>query len=245
MVKKNFMEVEKFIFKPLGMQTGSIAAQNTAFKGGIAVSVAAPKQAEKQPANVVNDNQEVKEEERKKYTDKDISDARTSGYEEGYNKGYKAAKTEADELNKKINESLQNIGRKFDKIKEERKAEDAKRTGQIAEIVLRLAKKVADVSLLTAPLQRLEKAIEDSLEILYEEPALVIYVNNALVEDLEKRLAALFGKKMFKGKVDVKGRADIEPGSFNIEWEGGGMKSNVSELWQDIEKINENLFVKN
>lgn len=244
--------MEKFNFQSLVKEKNGPVVDASSFKSGFEKVFAPYKQSEPdqivdlpsahiespppQPAPPVVQNS---------YNEKDLTDSKTKGFEEGYAKGYKDAKSASDELNAKINESLNVVVGKLGEVLQAKKFEDEQNNADVAQMVIRVAKKVSDAAFVNNSAEAIEKVVSKSFEMLFSEPKIIISVNSAVADGISERIAALAKDSGFKGEFEIKPTNNIGAGGCEIEWQGGGLKCDKDSAWQEIDKIAGGLFGEN
>ncbi len=243
------MQVDKFKFNSLAPEKGAVISGGD-FKVGLqqAVKVTEAERVPVAPGNVARvENKAVEhgrapEPKAVAYSEKDLADHKMKGYEEGYAKGYSSAKTDADDVSRKIEANLKTIDARLAQIIEANKANADKTEKEIADVVIRIARKVADTALANNPVAEVEKIIKRSFELLFNEPQLIIYVSNDIVGEVEKKIGHLASKEGFKGQVEIKGKAEIAIGGCTVEWQGGGLKVDKQDVWDEINRMCSEIF---
>jgi flagellar assembly protein FliH len=84
-------------------------------------------------------------------------------------------------------------------------------------------------------LDEVEGVLATCLEQLKNEPRLVAYVPNALLDPLNERVAAISAARGFEGRVVLIGDPDLADSDCRIEWADGGLERDTRRLWADIE----------
>jgi flagellar assembly protein FliH len=77
--------------------------------------------------------------------------------------------------------------------------------------------------------------LADCLEQLKNEPRLVAYVPNQLLDPLNERVATISAARGFEGRVVLIGDPDLTDSDCRIEWADGGLERDTRRLWSDIE----------
>jgi flagellar biosynthesis/type III secretory pathway protein FliH len=241
------VEMEKFDFKILTKENSGSIVDESDFQSGFdkifapykqseqkqVVNQAAPTVAVSVPAPLQN-----------LHTEKDLADSKAKGFEEGYAKGYHDAKSASDELNKKLNESLYVVFGKLGQVFEAKKFEDERDIADVVQIVVRVAKKVSDAAFATNAAEAVEKVVKKSFEMLFDEPKMVVLVGADVAEGINEKVGNLAKTSGFKGEFEIKAGNNIGAGGCEIEWQGGGLKSDKEAIWQEIDKVAKDLFDK-
>lgn len=84
-------------------------------------------------------------------------------------------------------------------------------------------------------LVEVEGVLADCLEQLKNEPRLVAYVPNQLLDPLNERVATISAARGFEGRVVLIGDPDLADSDCRIEWADGGLERDTRRLWSDIE----------
>jgi|APAra7269097559_1048567.scaffolds.fasta_scaffold09598_3 flagellar assembly protein FliH len=84
-------------------------------------------------------------------------------------------------------------------------------------------------------LDEVEGVLAGCLEQLKNEPRLVAYVPNQLLDPLNERVTAISAARGFEGRVVLIGDPDLADSDCRIEWADGGLERDTRRLWSDIE----------
>jgi flagellar assembly protein FliH len=84
-------------------------------------------------------------------------------------------------------------------------------------------------------LDEVEGVLADCLEQLKNEPRLVAYVPNQLLDPLNERVSAISAARGFEGRVVLIGDPNLADSDCRIEWADGGLERDTRRLWSDIE----------
>lgn len=243
------MQVDKFKFSSFAKaKEGFVAGGN--FKSGIPQSVIKVSEpvaaAPSAPAsNNIAAERPLIQEPRVNipaYSEKDITESRTKGYEEGYSKGFKDARTAADEINKQIEQNLKNIENQFAQMASAKNAAYLRQEKQVAEVIMAIAGKVVGSALDKNPLAEIENIVSKSFSMLFDEPELVITVNSTIADMLEPRVISIAAKEGFKGGVIIRRQDDVAAGGCVIEWKGGGLKADREQIMAEISRLCNEIF---
>lgn len=174
-------------------------------------------------------------------TQEDVENSHKSGYEAGYAKGYDTAKSEEIEIAKQVKHSLDDISIKLAAISEAIKTRNNDNIHDLVKLSLRIAYKVAGSAIKKEPYAEIEDAIRRSLPLLFDEPSINISVNNQLAETIESNIRELAKSEGLKNNIEISPDPILSPGSCDISWNGGGIKSDKDDLWKKIDALCENL----
>jgi len=84
-------------------------------------------------------------------------------------------------------------------------------------------------------LDEVEGVLASCLEQLKNEPRLVAYVPNQLLDPLNERINTISAARGFEGRVVLIGDPDLADSDCRIEWADGGLERDTRRLWADIE----------
>ncbi len=175
------------------------------------------------------------------FVEKDILESRQKGYEDGYAKGYAGAKSDEAETAKKIQVSLDDITIKLAAMGEALKTRNEMNIQNMVVLALKIARKVAGTALKNDPYTEIENIFLANIHLLFEEPTISISVNPELVENITQRISTLAKIEGFKNNIEVSGNPALGEGSCDVKWNGGGIRSNKDEVWNQIEELCESL----
>jgi len=173
----------------------------------------------------------------KTYSEKEFNDSRIKGYEEGYAKGFGAAKGEADDLNKQIEETIKSIDAKLASISDSAKDAVKKDEQEVARLVMIIAKKIAGDALEKNPLPEVERIINKAFEQLFDEPVVTIHISAKVAAGIKDRIDSMTAKKGFTGKVEILEKQDFAPSQCEVMWSGGGMSGDKDIIIKEIDDM--------
>jgi flagellar assembly protein FliH len=84
-------------------------------------------------------------------------------------------------------------------------------------------------------LDEVEAVLASCLEQLKNEPRLVAYVPNELLDPLNERVSAISAARGFEGRIVLIGDPELADSDCRIEWADGGLERDTRRLWSDIE----------
>ncbi len=232
------MQVEKFLFKSLAGSEPS--AVKEPFEPGFS-SLFKSSKSNDQSVDVAQKNLK---EEVKYYTEQDLIKSRTQGYEDGYAKGYKDARGAADSVNEQISSSIKLIFEQLKKIAVDASENDRKNSNDLAEVAIKISERMAGKILQEDALDHIEKTVKNSINMLFEEEKLVLFLNGSVIEKVQSRLDDIIAEKGFAGSFEIKADNSLGVGGCKIEWKGGGIVNDKENVWKEIYKICDNFFEK-
>jgi flagellar biosynthesis/type III secretory pathway protein FliH len=227
-------QIQRFPFKSLGSgnSAGAIIAPNTQFS-----SFPYKSAQNKTPENNIVEEMRSEVLKEPSFSEKELYAARQNSYEEGYSKGYISAKSAEAEIEKQIQVILGDINIKLVAVSEAVKARNNQNIKEMANLVIRIARKVAGEALKLDPYSEIESIIRESLPLLFDEPAISIAVSPDIMANIETRIKNIMENEGFKNIIEINANSALSLGSCEIQWNGGGLRSNKDELWAQIEKL--------
>lgn len=164
-----------------------------------------------------------------------------AGYEEGYAKGFAAAKAEDEMLQKQLLQTLEKISAELPSMTEKL---EMQLTSQLADTVS-IARYIAGKVIGATPDDRFFVAIEqilaEQLPSLAEAEKLKIKIHSSHVPLLQLRLSHIANNAHFTGKCIITGSNDVAPGDCVLEWEGGVIKKSKESLLKMIDTVCEHV----
>jgi flagellar biosynthesis/type III secretory pathway protein FliH len=186
---------------------------------------------------IVQKNPSIEEAVKPTISEIDLINSQKKGYEEGYAKGYAAAKSASEELEKQLSQTIANIDSCLKEVLQARKFDDLKKSEDVIELALKVARKMSGKSLSENACQVVENVIIRSFEILFDEPKIVISVNSKILDGINKRVQNLVKSEGFNYQVEIVANDKIAIGACQIQWQGGGLVTDYEAVWKDIEAM--------
>lgn len=227
--------MDKFDFKSLEKQTEAIADSGDFRSGFSSIFNPAKKTENGKPAvdTVPQSDPEVL----KLQLEKEIAQSKAKGFEEGYAKGYSDAKSAADEVNKQVEIGVKSLADGLSQLMAEKQLQYERDATEVADIVVRVAKKITETELANNAVEAVERVIKKSFDMLFDEPQIIVTVSSHIFEGLSEKFIALAKLEGFKGKVEIVPDDRLSIASSRIEWQGGGLCSDKEDAWREIEKL--------
>lgn len=176
----------------------------------------------------------------------DLERAKADGVTEGRAKGYAEGKQEvlaAWEAEKAATETLlaslmESLHTKLNTLFSTAESEKKLPASDIlTRLCLAIAQKIAGNALQTHATSDIEGFIRHSLDQLFDEPKLTIYVAEPLCEPLRHRIELLGAEQNFHGSLYVQPDTLLGPSDCRIEWHDGYICHSQAEITTHIEKI--------
>lgn len=179
------------------------------------------------------------------FSEEELLAAQKEAEEIGRQKGRAEMQKEQDaataQQNAQILALLEGVSARLDsEIAEQNAARESLR-GDVAEIVLAIADKLAGHNLESNPLGAVERMVNECLTMLAGEARLSIAVCPALKDPLERHLAQLHSESGEQA-LDVVADEAMQAGDCRIQWPGGKATRSQAELRREIEEIVERAF---
>lgn len=166
------------------------------------------------------------------YTEEDLAAARG----EAQQIGFAAGKQEAlGEIQNMAANTLQNIAMAIGNLGAQHEQAVLALKQEAAQMAMVIAGKLAPALLQSQPLDEIRSLITDCLDLIPDEPRIVVRINEALVESLAGEIDQLAARGGFQGSVVLLGEANMTDADCRVEWADGGAERNLEVLFQKIE----------
>ncbi len=159
------------------------------------------------------------------------------GYDEGKKEGIAQGETEREQLRRmvlatqqSIERSLASFERRFTDMLEAKVKDTVTLAGAIA-------RKVAGEALQAFPEQKALGCIRQCLHLIYRDFQLTVFIHNDVLEPFKARLSEIMPESQCMKNITLQGNKTIPAGDCRIEWNGGQAESSTAMLWQEIEKV--------
>lgn len=104
------------------------------------------------------------------------------------------------------------------------------------ELALTAARRLARTLIAAMPHAEVERMLRDSLADLREVPHVVVRVNEAIADDLRKRIGAIAAETGFDGRIVVLADPEIGEGDGRMDWADGGVVRDSAAIARAIEE---------
>jgi flagellar assembly protein FliH len=153
---------------------------------------------------------------------------RTAAYEEGYAAGLTAIEHQCDELLQNILHQVQTIeGRHNEQLEMMQK--------QAASLAHSIIKKLAPALVENTPLDEIELLVQQCLKNNPLEPRIMIYLNEALIEQMTARIEKIQEQSGFEGKIKLISENTPLMSDCRVEWDDGGAERDFEGLMATID----------
>jgi flagellar assembly protein FliH len=158
-------------------------------------------------------------------------------HEDGYADGFANGKAQAEAaVNTRLAAILEQLGGQLEQLLSDVLAMADHRRDETIRIGLTIAQKLLPDFARREGLAEIEAMIATCVAELFDEPRLVIRVNDADLDAVAAQIGDLTTARGFDGKVVLLAEKTVAPGDCRIEWADGGAERDSARLWQDIEK---------
>ncbi len=134
-------------------------------------------------------------------------------------------------------QALDEIGSQLSHLLNELDARSLQYKSQAAELALLTSQKLAATAIANHPISEIEAAVNECIEMLPQEPKLIVTVADKLLESIKPRLIEAAHSQGFEGKLVVNGQEEFMPTQCSIEWASGGLKRDMGDLQTTVEEI--------
>lgn len=160
------------------------------------------------------------------FSEQDIQKSRSEGYENGYDKGYQAARAKDEELKGQIEATLSSIKKQLGGLESQRVTSAESYANEVQQAVLSMAKIVAQQALTENIEAKMAQLFEDYRETIFLQPSLCIFVHPNLERKVLESVESLKESSAYEGNIAVKADKTLGIGACRIDWQGGGVVFN-------------------
>lgn len=170
------------------------------------------------------------------FSQEQVDAARQDGYEAGVQAGQKAMMEDQQQY---MNVLLTQIDQKIGHVIEASREEWQRQLLQLQAIALVIMRKIMPAYVAKFGLDEIETIISKVVSEMGREPRLVFRINEAQFDEASARINAIAQKAAYAGKVVILGDDTLGPSDCRIEWADGGIERDLKKLWQDIDRVME------
>ena len=170
---------------------------------------------------------------RPEYTKVDLAAARDAGFDDGRQAGYREA---ADGEERKIADTMAVALQRLETMVAELDGRTQEITRQAVEAAMMICRKVLPTLARRNALPEVEGMFAECLDILRDEPRVVVRVPGELIEPLQARLDTLAAGGGFDGKLVIMPDDDLAPTDCALVWADGGANRDVQRTWGEIDQ---------
>ncbi len=168
----------------------------------------------------------------REHTEDDLCAARDAAFAEGHEKARKEALTSSEHL---IAQLLPAVGQQIDALRQANATVYAKIAEDAIKVAVTIAHKVVPELARDNAFEEIEGLVRECLNTLYEEPRVVIRVNERVLDKLKPRIDEMTSACGFNGNVVLFGDTQMADSDCPVEWADGGAERNIELLWQEID----------
>lgn len=162
---------------------------------------------------------------------------KAAGFAEGKTAALADINTAQEQLNKKILAALESLNIQLATLfSNAEQLSPSHFTGPIQQLALGIAKKITGNDIKENAVNDIETYINRSLALLFDQPALTIYLHPELEAPLTEKIKELVVKNNFRGEVLIKPDTTLAATDCRLDWKEGFSELSRAELWKSIEK---------
>lgn len=179
---------------------------------------------------------EEREKPKPTYSQEQLDQAKKDSFQEGLSAGQKAMMEDQQQY---MNVLLSEIDQKLGHIIDSSRAEWQRQLAQLQEIALVIVRKVLPNYVAKHGLGEIEVIVAKVIAEVGREPRLVFRVCESQFDDASARINAIAAQSAYAGKLVILGDPEIGPSDCRIEWADGGIERDIKKLWNDIDRVME------
>lgn len=169
------------------------------------------------------------------FTAAELEEARTAGHTKGLKEGTAKGRSDAQaQIEAQIASVLATLNAQVAAMKSDLTQDRTAILGEAAALAFAMTRKMLPEFTRRGGLAEVEAVIERCLVDLRREPRLTARVPQALLPDLEAKIATIAAGKHFEGRLNLAGDADLSDASCIIEWADGGLERHSDAIWQQV-----------
>lgn len=169
-------------------------------------------------------------------------DAYKKGFLEGTEEGRKQVENEQAAVDAAIMKSLSNVMSSVQPLLLDYQATITQFKCDMPKVALAIAKKVAGRALTDNAAAAVEDIALRCVETMVGEPKLTITAHSSLAKGLAQKLEQVVEKLQSPTIIHVLPDDDIAPEECKVEWGHGQFARHTGQLWQEIDKVVENMI---
>lgn len=166
------------------------------------------------------------------YTEEDLAAARGEAQQIGFAAGKQEASGEIENL---AANTLQGIAAAVGDLGAQHEQAVLALKQEAAQMAMVIAGKLAPALLQRQPLDEIKGLIMECLELVPDEPRIVVRVQDSLLEMLSEDVDQLAVRCGFPGSVVLLGEPSFAGADCRVEWADGGAERNVEALFRKVE----------
>ncbi len=175
------------------------------------------------------------------FSEAQLEAARVEGRKQGYTEGFAAGDIEArkqfDSATDAANTFLGDLAQQVGHLHRSYVAMLESETAQLSQLILSVARKVADDALDARGGQAIETMVKQCLPVIFSKPRLVIDLNPDIFAQVVDRIEAQLRAAGFEGEIQFRGNAAMGLSDIAVDWGSGQTERSVQKLWAEVEAI--------
>ncbi len=169
-----------------------------------------------------------------KFDEEDLERARAEGHASGKKIGAEEA---MQSIEQQISQAVNAVEAQMSGLAQAQVESHERQGREALEVALTVVRKIFPRLAKRHGLAEVETVVGDCLERLHDEPRIVIRVADAVLDQVEARIAELAARAGFEGKIVYLAQDGLNPGDVRVEWADGGVERDSERLWREIEQI--------
>ena len=183
------------------------------------------------------------------YTEEDLTAAERDGYKKGFIEGEKEGRAAAENAQADIDRKVLAMQEKFTASITPLLNDYRKRALQfqkdMPQVAFAVAKKVAGIALAESAHAVIADIVERCCETMISEPKITITIHESMGDTLENKFQQIAARMPAATDIIILRDPTIAPHDCRIDWQNGNMERSTEQLWQQLEKVIENLAITN
>lgn len=175
------------------------------------------------------------------FSEDQLAAAHEEGRKAGYTEGFEAATAEANTINTQRDRDVQGV---LEIIEQQLKAQQSRyddliadETRDLGQFIIAAARKIAGDALTQKPEVTVQELLSQCLPIILTKPRVIIETHPSIIEATTQRITPFLTRAGFEGDVQFRGNDALSAHDAVVEWTGGRAVRNHESMWQEIERM--------
>lgn len=166
------------------------------------------------------------------HTAEELAQAHEEGFARGREAGLEAARAERESETQNCLSALEG---RLTELAGDIEAAAARREQDTLRLTVAMLRRLLPRLIAEYGVTEIEAVVRDCFHRLRDEPRLVVRVADSLLDEIERRVAALASRAGFEGRIVFLAQEDMRPGDVLVEWADGGAERKSDAIRQEIE----------
>ena len=168
------------------------------------------------------------------FTEADVKAAHDQAFAAGREDGLRAA---GDTIEQRCSGALTVIAEQLGVLFQTQATAAEQAAKDAAAVAVAMTRKLVPALAERGAVEEVERLVAEAMELVREEPRVVIRVHASLRDALAGRIEALTSRYGFEGQIVLNTGTDLEVSDCQIDWTSGGAARDMAALWRELDDI--------